>query len=433
MEKKLTRRELLKTGLAAAAGFTIVPRHVLGGPGYTPPSEQITRAIIGTGGMGRGHISYDIGPLLAVCDTDQNHLNLAMEMAAEKGYQNVKPYRDFREILERRDIDLVHIPVPPHWHAAIGIAAANSGKDIWGEKPMTRTIGEGLKLVDAVQRNQRLFRVNTWWRFKDNYIGLGAPIKTVKKMIMNDMLGHPIKVYLGEIHDFEWKTYMWSGIPGLPEQPVPPELDYDMWLGPAPYKPYHVDRVHMKFRGYWDYDGGGLGDQAQHYVDPVQYALGKDDTSPVEAEADCFEQHPDAVQPFRKVWMRYADGCEVTIDAQMGDPMTPMFAGPKGNIWPGRPGVDSSLRCDIPDWEKKLAQLPDPEPMNTDWKECIRNRQIFALNEQVAHRSCTMINLGKIALQTGRRLRFDPDKYRFIDDEQANALIDQPMRAPWQI
>lgn len=425
MEKKLSRRQLLKRTAAAAVGFTIVPRHVLGGRGYTPPSEQFTRAIIGTGGMGRGHINYDMGPLLAVCDVDENHVKLALDRCKERGMQGVKAYRDFREVLERKDIDLVHLPVPPHWHGLMGVAAAQSGKDIWGEKPMTRTIGEGLKLVDAIQANQRIFRVNTYWRYERNFFGMGAPIKVAKKMIMHGLLGHPVKAYLGEVHGFEWKTYLWSGTPGLPEMPVPKELDYDMWLGPAPYKPYHVDRVHMKFRGYWDYDGGGLGDQAQHFVDPIQYALGKDDTSPVQIEADAYQQHPDAVQPFRKVWLKYADGCELTIDAMMGDPNTPIFSGPKGNIY-------SNMRCDVPDWKKKVAALPDPEAMNKDFKECLRTRQPFCLNEQVSHRACTLINLAKIALQTGRPLRFDPDKYQFIDDAQANLLIDQPMRPQWQ-
>lgn len=376
--------------------------------------------------MGRGHIGYDMGPLLAVCDVDQNHLNLALKMAGERGMTGVKGYRDFREVLERRDIDLVHIPTPPHWHAVMGIAAANSGKDIWGEKPFSRTIGEGLKLKEAIQRNSRIFRVNTYWRYERDFFGLGHPIKTVKKMIMHGMLGSPVKVYLGEIHGFEWKTFMWSGVPGLPEQPVPKELDYDMWLGPAPYKPYHADRVHMKFRGFWDYDGGGLGDQAQHFLDPVQYALGKDNTSPVEVEADAYQQHPEAVQPFRKVWMRYADGTEVTIDATVGDPETPIFSGPKGSLFRDR-------RCDIDGWETQLASLPDPEPLNSDFKQCLRNRQPFCTNEEVSHRTCTMINLAKIAIQTGRRLRFDPDKYRFIDDEQANLLIEQPMRSPWHV
>lgn len=424
-ESKVSRRDMLKA-TAAALSFTIVPRHVLGGPGYTPPSEQITRAIIGTGGMGRGHINYDMGPLLALCDVDSNHLQLAVSQAAAKGYTSVDTYTDWRDVIARKDIDLVHLPTPPHWHAVMGIAAANAGKDIWGEKPMSRTIAEGIALKDAIDRNKRIFRVNTYWRYERQFFGLELPVKTVRKMIMHGMLGWPVKAYLGEVHGFEWKTFQWSGDPTLKEEAVPKELDYDMWLGPAPYKPYNSQRVHMKFRGYWDYDGGGLGDQAQHFVDPVQYALGKDDTSPVEVVADAHEQHPYAVQPFRNVRLKYADGCEIVIDAEVHDEDTPMFEGPEGKLL-------SRGRCTIPDWEKKLAQLPDPEPQNDDFKACILNRQKFCLNEQVSHRACTLINLAKAAVRTGRRLRFDPDNYRFIDDEQANMLISEPMRAPWSL
>lgn len=426
MSDKLSRRSLLKSAAIGAGVFSIVPRHVLGGPGYTPPSMKITRAIIGTGGMGRGHINYDVGPLVAICDADQHHLDRAMDIINERKIEGVKTYRDFREILDRPDIDLVHLPVPPHWHGVMGVMAANAGKDIWGEKPMTRTIGEGLKLVEAIQRNQRIFRVNTYWRYERIFFGLGLPIRTVRKMIMNDMLGWPVKAYLGEVHGFEWKTFMWSGVPGLGEQPVPENLDYDMWLGPAPFKPYHPDRVHMKFRGYWDYDGGGLGDQAQHFVDPVQYALGKDDTSPVEVEADSFQQDVDAVQPFRQVWLKYKDGCQITIDAEMGDPDTPIFEGPKGKLM-------SNGRCTIPNWEARLASLPDPEPQNTDFKECILERKPFCLNESVSHRACTLINLAKTSVQLGRKLRFDPEKFEYINDDQANLLINQPMRAPWHV
>lgn len=423
---KISRRDLLKAGAAAALGFTIVPRHVLGGPGYTPPSEQITRAIIGCGGMGRNHISYNLGPLLAVCDVDLNHLNLAMERAKREGHQGVKATQDWREVIAMKDVDLVHIPTPPHWHGVMGIAAANAGKDIWGEKPMTRTIAEGVALRDAIHRNGSIFRVNTYWRYERPFFGLGAHIGVIRKMIMHGMLGSPVRAYLGEVHGFEWKTFAWSGDPTLGEEPVPPELDYDMWLGPAPYKPYHSERVHMNFRGYWDYDGGGLGDQAQHFVDPVQYALGKDNESPVEVWADAYEQHPYAVMPFRNVTLRYADGCEIVIDAEMSDPDTPMFEGPEGKVL-------SNMRCTIPDWERKLAELPDPEPQNSDFKECIKNRQKFCLNEHVSHRACTLINLAKAAVRTGRKLRFDPDKFEFIDDPQANELVNEPMRAPWTL
>ena len=161
-------------------------------------------------------------------------------------------------LIARPDIDIVHIATPPHWHGIIAKAAAEAGKDIWCEKPMTRTIGEGIKVVEAVQQNGRMFRLNTWFRFKDQFYGLGTTVKPLKKLVDSGVLGWPLKVTVSGITGYDWKFY-WSGLHNLQPTPVPAELDYDFWLGPAPYKPYNPERVHAKFRGYWDYDGGGLG------------------------------------------------------------------------------------------------------------------------------------------------------------------------------
>ncbi|MBT3751378.1 MAG: Gfo/Idh/MocA family oxidoreductase, partial [Bacteroidetes bacterium] len=174
MEKKrsLKRRDFLRNSLASVAAFTIVPRHVLGGPGYIPPSDQLTKGIIGVGGMGRGHIGYEGTKLLAVCDVDKSHLKQTLDSVGK----DVSGYSDFRELLARPDIDVVHIATPPHWHGLMSIAAARAGKDIWCEKPMTRTIGEGIEVVKAVKQHGRMFRLNTWFRFKDNFYGLGTDV-----------------------------------------------------------------------------------------------------------------------------------------------------------------------------------------------------------------------------------------------------------------
>jgi predicted dehydrogenase len=203
-------------------------------------------------------------------------------------------------------------------------------------------------------------------------------------------------------------------------------LDYDLWLGPAPFKPYHPHRVHQTFRGYWDYDGGGLGDMGMHYLDPVQYFLDKDRTSPVEIEADCPQQHPDACGSWRRIRMRYSDGCEIVLDGENRDPDAPFIEGPEGKLWPG-------FRSNIPDIQEKLASLPDPEPQVTDFARAVRTRRKFALNEENGHRSCTLVNLGKIAVRLGRPLRFDPEEQLFIGDQAANRFIDEPMRAPWKL
>jgi len=419
--RSMRRRGFIKKGILAAAGALIVPRAVLGGKGYTPPSDQLTKAVIGVGGMGKAHLSYPGARLMAVCDVDENHLKLALEIAGP----DVEGYKDFREVLERSDIDIVHIATPPHWHGLISKTAAEAGKDIWCEKPMTRTIDEGKEVVRAVQKNGRIFRVNTWFRFRDPFYELGSTVQPIKKAVMNRMLGWPLKVQVSGVTGFDWKFY-WKGRTDLKPQRVPKGLDYNFWLGPAPLKPYHPHRVHTTFRGYWDYDGGGLGDMGMHYLDPVQYILEKDGTSPEEIEADCSQQHPDACLTWRRIELKYADGCKIILDGENRDKKAPFIEGPKGKIFRG-------IRSDISNFKQRLARLPDPEPQETDFSLAVRKRNKFALNEENGHRSCTLVNLSKIAVRLGRPLRFDPDKQCFLGDLQADRLLHQPMRAPWHM
>lgn len=420
-KREVTRRDFAKGLAAGIAAVTIMPRRVLGGQGFTAPSDELTKAIIGVGGMGRGHMKYEGSRLVAVCDVDANHLKEAL---AEAG-PGVEGYSDYREVLARPDIDIVHIATPPHWHGIMALEAAQAGKDIWCEKPMTRTIGEGQRVVEEVGRCGRIFRLNTWFRFRDVFYGMNTTVRPIKKAVESGMFGWPLKATVSGVTGFNWK-FNWSGMTNLVPEAVPPELDYDFWLGPAPYKPYHPHRVHANFRGYWDYDGGGLGDMGQHYLDPVQYLLGKDDTSPVEIDIDAPQQHYDAVGSWRRIWMKYADGCELILDGENADKDAAFLEGPDGKLFRG-------FKSDIPDFEKKVAKLPEPEEQVVDFSEAVRSRRTFALNERNGHRSCTIVNLGKIALRLRRKLYFDPAAQRFINDEAANRLIHQPMRAPWHM
>lgn len=420
-EKKGTsssRRNFIKGSLATLATFSIVPRHVLG-KGFIAPSDQLTKAIVGVGSMGRGHIPYAGTKVVALCDVDKTHLQKAVELV-DKG---VKTFSDYRELIQLPEVDIVHVATPPHWHGIIAADAARAGKDVWCEKPMTRTIGEGKRLVEAVQQHGRIFRLNTWFRFEDNFYGMKTTVKPIKKLVQSGLLGWPLKVTVSKHTGFDWKFY-WVGKTDNQPMPVPAELDYDMWLGPAPYKPYSAHRVHQTFRGYWDYDGGGLGDMGQHYIDPIQYFLGKDDTSPVSVEIDAPQQHTEAVGTWRRITYTYADGCQIVLDGEGKDENVAYIEGPKGKLYP-------NFKSDIQDIEKKLAAFPDPEPQVTNFVDAVKSRQKFALNEENGHRSCTIVNMGLIALRLGRSLKYDPVKQEFIDDEGANRLIDQPMRGPW--
>jgi len=420
--RPLHRRDFLKKAGALAA-FTIVPAHVL--RSETAPSNQLTRALLGFGGIAHSgnHLGYTATRLVALCDPDAKRVQDGIAQAEKRGYGKIFACKDFREILARPDVDIVHICTPPHWHGLMSVMAAQAGKDVWCEKPMTRTIGEGRRVMEAVKANGRIFRLNTWFRFQSTFYGFGTEVKPLKKIMENRLLGWPVKAVVGSGTGFALK-FGWSGMVNVTPEPVPPTFDYDLWLGPAPYKPYHPHRTHGTFRGYWDYDGGGLGDMGQHYLDPVQYLMEKDETSPVKVEIDCPPQHPDAVGSFRRITYTYADGCQIVLDGDDSLKDAPFLEGPRGKVWP-------KLKSDIPNLEAVLSELPEPAPQQTDFVESVKLRRTFALNERNGFRSATIVNLGITAMRLGRGFEFDPVKLCAVNDPAADRFFYQPMRAPW--
>ncbi|MFP6882186.1 MAG: Gfo/Idh/MocA family oxidoreductase, partial [Roseibacillus sp.] len=401
----------------------IVPRHVIG-KGKKPPSEQLTRGIIGCGGIsGSGAHVGQKGPLLALCDVDKQHLASRTADAKKRGHDS-KGYHDFRELCARDDLDIIHICTPPHWHALMAIEAARQGKDVWCEKPMSRTIGEGIAMVKAMKKYDTIFRINTWFRFKDGFYGMGTPVAPIRKAVMHGLLGDgPLTLTVGKNQGFNWK-FGWSGKINQPEEKVPAHFDYNFWLGPAPVKPYTRHRTHGSFRGYWDYDGGGLGDMGQHYLDPVQYILGKDEESPVEVMIDADPQHHDAVGSWRRIEYKYADGTKIILDGK-GDDKAPYIQGSEGSISRG-------FKSDVKGFAQKLKSLKDPEPQVTDFHQAVRERKRFALDEKKAFRSASIVNLGTIAHRSNKSFKYDPKTFT-IDEPEANKLIHQSMRGPWKV
>lgn len=428
----IDRRTFLKRTAAGAALFTIIPRKVLGKMGgnnnFVAPNDQLTRGLIGTGNIGlsgQHFISDERCRLVALCDVDSKHLENGMNKAKRQFNETPASYHDFRDLVHDKNVDIVHIATPSHWHALMSIEAARAGKDIFCEKPMTRTIGEGKRVEEAVKLNARVFRLDTWFRFKDTFYGMGTDVKPLKKIVESGVLGWPLTVRISCNNGFHWNMFG-LGLKSYEEQPIPKELDYDLWLGPAPYKPYHVHRTHGSFRYYWDYDGGGLADMGQHYLDPTQYMLGKDDTFPVRVDIDAPQQHPDAVGTWRQVTFTYEDGCKIILEGEgsASSDRVPFLEGPNGKVYQG-------LESTIPNLREIINEWPDPEPQNVDFLDCVRNRRQFALNETNGHHSCTIVNLAVCAWRLNRTLYFDPKTQTFINDDAANRLIDQPMRGEW--
>ncbi|HEY7153282.1 MAG TPA: Gfo/Idh/MocA family oxidoreductase [Gemmataceae bacterium] len=406
--RNMTRRRFLKGAVAASATFTIVPRHVLGGPGHTAPSDSFGGALIGVGGRGPGTFK-----------TMSNGLNVKLLAECDVKFldraDNKRIYTDFRRVLDRKDIDLIAIATPPHWHALIAIACAEAGKDVLCEKPLTRFIAEGRAVVEAFQRYGRILQVGTFGRFgashnKDSIL--------THKIMRSGLLPKCEGVY---IKKGGFKVKEWSGRPSLKTEAVPKNLDWDMYVGPAPMKPFVRARTGGTHRCYWDYEGGGLSDMGQHFFDPVQWTFGKDDTSPVEIEAYAPPAHPEVTGMWGWVELRYADGLTLVLDS-----------GEWGTPYDRKKARGVSLDDLSAEDRKKVQEMPDPEPLRS-FAEAVKTRKQAGGHPEAAHRCATLLHLANLAIRVGRKVRFDPVKEQIVGDEEANRLVNQPMRAPWHL
>jgi predicted dehydrogenase len=406
-QMKISRRRFVQAA-AASVGPLIVPRHVLGGAGYVAPSDTFGGALIGCGGRGNGTFQEMSRGLnvrkLAECDV--RFLDRA---------DNKTIYTDFRRVLDRSDIDLVAIATPPHWHALISIAAAQAGKDILCEKPLTRCIGEGRALVNAVNRYGRVLQVGTFGRFgasrnRDNIV--------THKIMKSGLLRNCEGVY---IKQGGFKVREWSGRPDLPTAAVPRNLDWDMYCGPSPLKPFVRERFGGTHRCYWDYEGGGLSDMGQHFFDPVQWTFAKDDTSPVEIEAYCPPAHPEVTGMWGWVELRYADGLTFVLESNEW--------GPRYERRTARPVSMNDLgEAD----RATVTAAPDPEPL-VSFADAVRTRCRPGGHAEAAHRAAAILHLANIAIRVGRRIRYDPVREQIVGDEEANRLVMPPLRGPWHL
>lgn len=402
------RREFLGAAAAAApAVFDIVPRHVLG-RGYVAPSDTFGAALIGCGGRGNGTFKDMSRGLnvkqLARCD-------VRFKTTAD----NKTTYTDFRRVLDRKDIDLVAIATPPHWHALISIAAAEAGKDVMCEKPLTRFIAEGRAVVNAFKRYGRVLQVCTFGRFgasrnKDHI--------TTHKIMRSGLLKECQAVY---IKRRGFKVKEWSGKANPRPDTIPANLDWDLYVGPAPMKPYVKSRVGGTHRWYWDYEGGGLSDMGQHFFDPVQWTFGKDDTSPVEVEAHAPPADPEVTGLWSWVELKYADGLTLVMDS-----------GEWGTPYERKAARGVALSDLSPEDRKKVMGMPAPAPL-LSFAEAVKTRKAAGGGPEEAHRAATILHLANIAIRVGRKIKYDPVKEVIVGDEEANRLVNQPMRAPWHL
>ncbi len=407
---KVSRRRFVQAAAAAlSVGPLIVPRHVLGGVGYVAPSDTFGGAQIGCGGQGGNTYSRMCGGLNVhkLADCDVKFLDRV---------NNTTVYTDFRRVMDRKDIDLVAIATPPHWHALITIAAMQSGKDVLCEKPFTHTIAEGRAVVNAANRYNRICQVGVDYRIG----AAGNPGNVLTHKIMSSgLLGtkcEGVHIVRGGL-----KVRGWSGRADLPTSSVPSNLDWDMYCGKSPLKPFVRQRFGGTHRCYWDYEGGGLGDMGQHAMDAPNWIWAKDYTSPVEIEPYAPPQDPEVTGMWGWAELKYADGFTLV-----------WTSGEWGTPYDRKSARGVSLSDLSAEDQAKIRAMPNP-PRLVGWAEAVKKRLQAAGHPEAAHRTATLMHLANIAFRTGRKIRFDPVREQIIGDEEANRLVNPPMRAPWHI
>jgi predicted dehydrogenase len=414
-----SRRNFLKTAIIPAA-FTIVPSSVFG---INAPSNKINIGLIGTGNMGgsnlRGFLGKSQVKIVAVCDVDKSRRDTA-KIAVDQKYGNTdcKAYNDFREITRRSDIDAVCISTPDHWHTIPGLDAMRHEKDAYIEKPLTLTIKEGRMLADTAKKYGRIIQTGSMQR--SNY-----RFRYACELVRNGRIGRLQKVEVTIPGNNRECEPTWSPMP------IPDGFDYDLWLGPATWQPYHEQRCHYQFRFILDYSGGQVTNWGAHYLDIAQWGLDADDSGPVEILGRGQFPTSGLFTTATKVDFECTYDNGVHLTCKTGGSGT-KFIGTDGWIFVNRGTLLSS-----PDHIIKEPIKPDEIHLinsndhKLDFINSIYSRTQPITNVEVGHRSASVCHLGNIGMLLKRKLYWNPDLEEFVNDDEANSMLLRPPRAPW--
>ena len=430
MAKRISRRRFVATAAASSAAATIVPASVFGKE-RPAPSERITVAMIGCGKMGQGyHISSllrmkDV-QLVAACEVDRTrreHAKTRIEKqysTPKKTYKGCQTTDDFRKVIARKDIDAVCIATPDHWHAIPIIEACKAGKDVYCEKPLTLTILEAQRCIEAVNKHKRVFQTGSQQRSS-----VFGPFRRACELIRSGRIGDVKRITVGVGGP--------SKFCDLPEEAMEPGLNWDMWLGQAPKRAYHSvlspRGMHNHFpawRSYREYSGGGHTDMGAHHYDIAQWALGMDDSGPVEIIPP---KDPTSGQGVKFV---YANGVEMFHG---GGPAGCVFHGTKGKLHIGRGTLTSDPGSIVKEpIGKDDVHLFKSPGHHRNWVDCIKSRKKCVAPVEAGSRTVTIIHLGNLAYWHGRSFKWDPKKWQFVGDDEANKkFLDRDRRDPWQL
>jgi hypothetical protein len=406
-DRKYTRRSFMRKGVFGAAATFALPTFV--SSKAFGANDRINMGFIGMGGQGRGDmggfLSFDEVRALVVCDVVDDHLNQAKNMVDSKyGNQDCATTKDWRDVVARDDLDAIFIATPDHWHAIISIAAMKAGKDVYCEKPETLTVSEGRAMADTVKRYGRVFSGGSQRVWGD--------YNWVHKMVRGGRIGQVQEAWVNVGNP--------SGLCHLKPQPVPAGVDWDMWLGPAPWRPFDQSLIKGGFRGYRDYSGGQTTDWGCHVFGGAMFTCGLQKEGPVEVLNPCDTGREGNTYIFK-------DGIKIYHQGGWGDQLT--YRGTEGEI--AKNGDKSGRMTSPPNIH--IQNYKGQGGIFGDFLHCVRTREEPFRDIESAHRTATVCHLGNISYWLGRSLKWDPVKEQIIGDEEANRWLDRTKREPWSV
>lgn len=408
-----------------------VPSSALGKAGTVAPSNRIVMGAIGVGSMGtgdmRGFLNKDGTQMVAVCDVDKSHRHRAKRIVDERyGNNDCKSYLDFRELISRGDLDAVCIATPDHWHAIIAVEAVRAGLDVHAQKPLARTIKEGRAICDAVDKYGVVWQTGSQQRS-------GGRFRFACELVRNGRIGkvHKVEVGLPDGHGHGIENPI----------PVPQGLDWDFWLGPAPWRPFtdfSNGNCHWAWRWIMDYSGGQLTDWAGHHIDIANWGLDLERTGPAEIEGRGVYPRDGLYNvPIEyRFECKYKNGLTMIVanQSQLPNGMGAMWYGENGWIHVNRGTLEAEPKTLL---DSKIGpdevHLYKSDDHKGNFLDCVRSRSRTVAPAEVAHRAISVGLLGEIAMLTSRKLHWDPEKEVFPDDEEANRYLSRPMRSPWHL
>lgn len=427
--KPIPRREFLRRtgGLAVGAGAVLAAPSIFlnqtRAATGSNPGDLVRVGIIGAGGMGRSHLFAHtmVKNVVAVCDPDVTRVAAVQKDFQTRQQREIVGYQDYRQMLDNREIDAVIVATPDHWHALPGVHACQAGKDVYIEKPLTLTIHEGWALLRAARYYRRILQTGSQQRSSSEFFRAASYVRSERIGKVN-----MVRVGLPGVN--------WTNEAAVPDSEPPADLDYDLWLGPAPWRPYNKHRVHYYFRFFWDYSGGQMTNWGAHHLDIAQWALGMDETGPVQvsARAEYDPQGRYEVPSWFEIIYRFPNGAEIVCGQSHRIGAT--FEGSEGTLYVNRGRIQSSVRDVLEEpIRDDEAQLYRSANHHQNWLDCIKSRELPICDVAIGHRSATVCHLGNIACRLGRTIRWDPEKEQILGDAEAARMVGYEYRAPWKL